>query len=675
MTRAASQPVVSVLVTTVGQRRLLAHALASVQAQTFEDFSVHVLNDGGPSVRPVIDGLRDSRFMLEEFATNRGKAAMLNHGLRRASGRYVAYLDDDDEYLPDHLEVLLDALRRPPSARWAYADTIVRYHRPTSRTRAPVFTEIENESDVNFPMLYWANRINHKNAIHERSLAVDVGGYDENAQFYIDWEIFLKMSAVSSPRHVRRVTSIYYRPLFATGNKTFHAHRDAEATAQRVRAIRRGCIETVDRTGPLVSLLIAPADDRRAMIATTIGAVENSAHRPLEVVMPSASGLDALEQQLDAWSLPWRRADTDGHRGPLAFNTLATAAQGDVLALVRPGHTLLPGWLRAALPLVTDPHAGLVGSLDLDGQGTWTRRAGLAAGTEGLPSEIGAGWVSTDPRLRHDLTVPAIASWTTCVTRSVFGASKGFDPGLPDVLASVELSLRVSDMGLANRCSVGTVACETMPGTAGWPMLPAAVIDSYRRVWQGRASWASVDLPSSLAPQAARQSGSDERPYRVIDPTTLGRAAARARRILLFGTARVEHVEAVAGLMRTGAADCEIDLFSHASQMARLTEPGWFHRRWEFHCHRVHLSLLPEALVARVARRHYDFAVVAMNGSALADYGHVFALARLVKARPRFAVTPPVTVLALDSRLTRLRGAWHGTAYREWLSCRPRMTA
>jgi GT2 family glycosyltransferase len=664
MIPAVSQPAVSVLVPTVGRPRLLARALASVRAQTFTDFEVHVLNDGGPSVRRVVDNLRDSRFILREFPLNRGKAAVINHGLREAAGRYIAYLDDDDEYLPEHLSVLLEALAAHPETRWAYADTLIRYHRPESRSRAAVFTEIENEADVNFPMLYWGNRINHKNAIHERSLVLEVGGYDETATFYIDWEIFLKMAFVCRPHHVRRVTSLYYRPLFAIANKTFEAHRDAEATARREHAVRRGCVTPISRGGPLVSLLVAEGDNPRTLAATVVSGVEHGCHLPLEVVLPCNAGMELAHRQLDALSIPWRTAATEGQSATQAFNTMASTARGDVLALIRPAHTLLPGWLKAALALLERPNTGLVGSLDLDGSGSWTRRAGVAAGPDGVPELVGTGWLSTDSRLHQDMRVPAVAAWATCVTRNTFEATGGFNPRLPEIVAAVDLSLRLSDLGFSHYCSVHTPACEMVPGTNAWPMLPMAAFDSHRGVWQERTTWTPIARTSTqpVGPDWT----SAERPYRVIDGDALCRSVARARRVLLFGTARVEHVEAIAREIRAGAPATEIGLFAHAGAANRLMATGLFHRVFAFHSHRVHLSLLPGDLVTAVSREHYEFAMVAMNSLELTDYGHVFALARLAGAPPRFAVTQSFAILALDDRrLRQLRGAWYGRAFHD----------
>jgi glycosyltransferase involved in cell wall biosynthesis len=100
MTESAA-PRVSVVVRTKDRPRLLGEALASLRAQTFQDFEVIVVNDGG--VPPA--GLDPAGAGLRVVTTEppHGRSRALDTGLRAARGRFVAYLDDDDLFLPHHL--------------------------------------------------------------------------------------------------------------------------------------------------------------------------------------------------------------------------------------------------------------------------------------------------------------------------------------------------------------------------------------------------------------------------------------------------------------------------------------------------------------------------------------------------------------------------------------------
>ncbi|MDH5580139.1 MAG: glycosyltransferase, partial [Betaproteobacteria bacterium] len=115
-------PKVSVIVPTYNRPDRLRTALESLAAQTFQDFEVIVVNDAGCEVGFVVAACIDRhRITTITHDRNRGLAAARNSGLRAAKGTYIAYLDDDDRYLPHHLETLVAYLDRH-ECRVVYTD-------------------------------------------------------------------------------------------------------------------------------------------------------------------------------------------------------------------------------------------------------------------------------------------------------------------------------------------------------------------------------------------------------------------------------------------------------------------------------------------------------------------------------------------------------------------------
>ena len=104
-------PLFSIVLPTFERPALLACALASVSAQTVRDFELIVVDDGS-RVAPVLPQGGTVRLVRHE--RNLGAAAARNAGIRVARGRYVAFLDDDDEYLPTFLAATRDALAAAP---------------------------------------------------------------------------------------------------------------------------------------------------------------------------------------------------------------------------------------------------------------------------------------------------------------------------------------------------------------------------------------------------------------------------------------------------------------------------------------------------------------------------------------------------------------------------------
>ena len=112
-------PTVTVIISTYKRPKMLMRALNSVLAQTFTDFELIIVHDGHIDQEMVnICAMFDKRFtdmnvimQLITLQENSGyQCVPKNVGTHMARGDYIAYLDDDNEWTPDHLEVLVDAM-------------------------------------------------------------------------------------------------------------------------------------------------------------------------------------------------------------------------------------------------------------------------------------------------------------------------------------------------------------------------------------------------------------------------------------------------------------------------------------------------------------------------------------------------------------------------------------
>jgi glycosyltransferase involved in cell wall biosynthesis len=107
---------VSVVVPLYNKARYVRRCLESVCRQTFRDFEIIVVNDGSTDgSEGVVASVNDPRLILRHQA-NAGPGAARNRGLREARGEYVAFLDADDEWLPEYLERSVRALHETPEA-------------------------------------------------------------------------------------------------------------------------------------------------------------------------------------------------------------------------------------------------------------------------------------------------------------------------------------------------------------------------------------------------------------------------------------------------------------------------------------------------------------------------------------------------------------------------------
>ncbi len=104
----------SVIIPTYNYGRFLREAIESVQRQTVRDFEIIVVDDGSTDdTQEILRSIDEPR--LRFYRTeNRGISAARNEGLRHAAGQFIAFLDADDRWLPQKLELQLAMMEREP---------------------------------------------------------------------------------------------------------------------------------------------------------------------------------------------------------------------------------------------------------------------------------------------------------------------------------------------------------------------------------------------------------------------------------------------------------------------------------------------------------------------------------------------------------------------------------
>ncbi|MCK4375153.1 MAG: glycosyltransferase family 2 protein, partial [Candidatus Brocadiae bacterium] len=234
-----SAPKVTVLTPTYNRPAYLADAIRSVVGQQFADWEMLVVNDGGTDVRGIVEGFGDPRISYFNRPENRGKAACLNFGLERARGQYVAYLDDDDIWYPNHLATLAGALDDNPQMGVAYSDLYaVAFLKGEDGRRYPLEKRVVICRDYNRMLMFHFNHTLHVSLMHHRELAVRAGGYDESIRVMIDWDLTRKLSFYTAFLHVRQTTGEYYQPVTGSDRISDLGRRDEEAYKRNLRRIR-----------------------------------------------------------------------------------------------------------------------------------------------------------------------------------------------------------------------------------------------------------------------------------------------------------------------------------------------------------------------------------------------------------------------------------------------------
>ena len=206
----AERPLVSVLMSTHDRRNYLPAAMASVRGQSYANWELVLVNDGGKKVDDLVARAGDGRIRLIDLPEHRGKGYAINRAFEASRGEFIAHLDDDDIWYPDHLERLMLPLSTIPGIRMAYSDA----YNVTLREEGGVFRETKRElkyhHQVEIRDLLSHNHIQGISVVHHRDLFAEVGGMDDRLRVLIDWDLWRRLAASTYPYHVSRVTADHF---------------------------------------------------------------------------------------------------------------------------------------------------------------------------------------------------------------------------------------------------------------------------------------------------------------------------------------------------------------------------------------------------------------------------------------------------------------------------------
>jgi glycosyltransferase involved in cell wall biosynthesis len=204
-------PKVSIIVPTYNRPVLLAEALKSILNQSLQDFEIIVVNDGGIDVESVVSKLNARRNIVYlNHDTLRGPASARNTGLRAACGKYVAYLDDDDVFLPDHLETLVGILESTGQAV-AYTDAFCAQQKLEQGCYITIKRTIPHSNDWDNDRILYENFVPTLCFMHERECIFAVGGFDEFLTTNEDWDLWIRLSRSYEIIHINKATCEFRR--------------------------------------------------------------------------------------------------------------------------------------------------------------------------------------------------------------------------------------------------------------------------------------------------------------------------------------------------------------------------------------------------------------------------------------------------------------------------------
>ena len=180
-------PIVSVVLPTRDRAASLGDAIESVQAQSFTNWELVIVDDGSRDRTSDLVAAylpdRRIRYVVQDAS---GHAAARNHALRLSHGGLIAYIDSDNLWYPHFLEAAFAALAALPEVDCVYGALVTEAHPQAPRT---ILFEA-----FDWDRLLRANYIDLNTIVHRSSLTETYGGFDEGLDRLVDWDLLLRMT-------------------------------------------------------------------------------------------------------------------------------------------------------------------------------------------------------------------------------------------------------------------------------------------------------------------------------------------------------------------------------------------------------------------------------------------------------------------------------------------------
>jgi glycosyltransferase involved in cell wall biosynthesis len=229
--------VFSIIIPTYNRATDLKRALSSLNNQTYKYFEVLICDDGSIDNTPevVADFSNDLNINYIKIANSRRPAIPRNLGITQAKGKYIAFLDSDDWWHENKLQLAFEYLEN--GADLVYSD----FYKVKSLTEKEIVRVRDLKTNITTDLLKNGNPICNSSVVVRKSILDEVGFFNEG-QEYIAWEDFdlwLRISKITSHFvHINQPLVYYW---FGGGNLS-----TSERTILTAQAIRRTYIRKTD---------------------------------------------------------------------------------------------------------------------------------------------------------------------------------------------------------------------------------------------------------------------------------------------------------------------------------------------------------------------------------------------------------------------------------------------
>lgn len=185
---------VSIITPTLNAERFIQETILSIKAQSYR-YIEHIIVDGGSTDR-TLDIIQRYENIKLLRGPDKGMYDAINKGIRASQGEIVAYLNADDLYLPDTVQIAVESFIRLPEVELIYGDCyyIDENGKLLFKYRFPQFDWgfflMRKGSPISQPTTFWRKSVHNK-----------YGFFDASYKLYGDYDFFMRVCSRKLVRH------------------------------------------------------------------------------------------------------------------------------------------------------------------------------------------------------------------------------------------------------------------------------------------------------------------------------------------------------------------------------------------------------------------------------------------------------------------------------------------
>ena len=206
-----SDTAVDIVMPVYNREKTVGNAIESVLNQTHKNFRLIIVDDGSRDGTEEVcrKYLNDERVVYHKVLHG-GISRALNAGISLATAEYIARQDSDDEWMPWHLDFLLNELELNDKLDIIGAKVEADKTKFQGGIKRNNFNNLSGE-ELWFKLAY-KNMFNHSTVIYKKSAVEEAGGYDSDYDGFEDWHLWARMVTKDNALVMNTLTAYYGLP-------------------------------------------------------------------------------------------------------------------------------------------------------------------------------------------------------------------------------------------------------------------------------------------------------------------------------------------------------------------------------------------------------------------------------------------------------------------------------